>query len=406
MPSSTSSSDRVAARTLVAGAGVLLAAMVVVRGCTAAFEAYLPNPFGVVKVKSAFAALPGVAAAPGPKAIFFGSSLVELGFAPEVFDARLHESGIELTSYNFGVGNLNPSLQLVFAKRMREEWESRDERVELMLIEFNPFQATEKRVQANARFREAALSVFSTPRTLWAEARADPDRAARMATIKYIRDGVAAQAITTLLGSGVAGIADALSDDEAEPVSEETQRARDERRDLALELYWKALEEFPDAGPFGSWEPRTRGASFRPEDVSPEFLELTNRFMKLMQYPEFLKSDLESRIRCCDIVELHFNEGLVRDFIALVHELAAISDRIEVVLMPRNYDWVKNPPEALDRQRTVVTRIERETGAAVRDYQHLPELDGRYFFDVSHLILHEGQDRFSTLLAEDWVARF
>ena len=264
MPSSTSSSDRVAARTLVAGAGVLLAAMVVVRGCTAAFEAYLPNPFGVVKVKSAFAALPGVAAAPGPKAIFFGSSLVELGFAPEVFDARLRESGIELTSYNFGVGNLNPSLQLVFAKRMREEWESRGERVELMLIEFNPFQATEKRVQANARFREAALSVFSTSRTLWAEARADPDRAARMATIKYIRDGVAAQAITTLLGSGVAGIADALSDDEAEPVSEETQRARDERRDLALELYWKALEEFPDAGPFGSWEPSTRGASFRP----------------------------------------------------------------------------------------------------------------------------------------------
>ena len=131
-----------------------------------------------------------------------------------------------------------------------------------------------------------------------------------------------------------------------------------------------------------------------------------NRFMKLMQYPEFLKSDLENRIRCCDIVELHFNEGLVRDFIALVHELAAISDRIEVVLMPRNYEWVKNPPEALDRQRTVVTRIERETGAAVRDYQHLPELDGRYFLDVSHLILHEGQDRFSRLLAEDWAGRF
>ncbi len=73
--------------------------------------------------------------------------------------------------------------------------------------------------------------------------------------------------------------------------------------------------------------------------------------------------------------------------------------------MPRNYEWVKNPPEALDRQRTVITRIERETGAAVRDYQHLSELDGRYFFDVSHLILHEGQDRFSRLLAEDWAGR-
>ncbi len=94
MPSSTSSSDRVAARTLVAGAGVLLAAMVLIRSCTAAFEAYLPNPFGVTKIRSAFAALPDVAAGPGPKGIFFGSSLVELGLAPEVFDARLRESGI------------------------------------------------------------------------------------------------------------------------------------------------------------------------------------------------------------------------------------------------------------------------------------------------------------------------
>ena len=140
--------------------------------------------------------------------------------------------------------------------------------------------------------------------------------------------------------------------------------------------------------------------------MSPEFLELVARFMKLMQHPEFLKSDLENRVRCCDIVDLHFNERLVRDFISLVHELAAISDRIEVVLMPRNYEWVKNPPEALDRQRSVVTRIERETGTPVHDYQHLPELDGRYFFDASHLTLHEGQDRFSTLLAEDWLARF
>ena len=139
---------------------------------------------------------------------------------------------------------------------------------------------------------------------------------------------------------------------------------------------------------------RTESTATRPEAI-PHTTHFTERPLSAPRKPAYSA-----------YAQLHFNEGLVRDFIALVHEPAATSDRIEVVLMPRNYEWVKNPPEALDRQRTVVTRIERETGAAVRDYQHLPELDGRYFLDVSHLILHEGQDRFSSLLAEDWAGRF
>ena len=62
--------------------------------------------------------------------------------------------------------------------------------------------------------------------------------------------------------------------------------------------------------------------------------------------------------------------------------------------------------EARARQRAVVERIERETGVAVRDFQHHPALPGRYYFDVSHLTVHEGQPLFSTLLADDWATRY
>jgi hypothetical protein len=174
---------------------------------------------------------------------------------------------------------------------------------------------------------------------------------------------------------------------------------------MGMELFWRAREEMPDVGP-GDWSLKTRGAAPRPEALSPETVDLLARLMKNLQYPESRRADLEDRIRCCDVLDLHFDEGLVRDFIAMVRELGAISDRIEVVLLPKNYDWVKNPPEALARQQAVLERIERETGARVSDYQYRPEIDERYFWDVTHLTIYEGQDRFTTLLADDWAARF
>ncbi len=48
--------------------------------------------------------------------------------------------------------------------------------------------------------------------------------------------------------------------------------------------------------------------------------------------PYELERDLANRIRCCDILELDFDEALVEDFIAIVHELAAVSERIEIIL--------------------------------------------------------------------------
>ena len=405
MPSSTSSSERIALWTALAGLGVLLGSLAIIRGCTATTEALLPDVFGMVRIKTANQGLARIATAPGPKAVFFGSSTVELGFAPEVFDDHLAAAGVDMTSYNLGIGNMNPSLQVVLARRMREVFEAEGDRVELMLVEFNPFQATRKRVAVNAPFFETVLAILSTPRTLWRDALEDPERAARLATIKYLRDGVAAQSITTGLGYAVEAIAENLGSGDENPRSPEFERVLEEREALAVELLSSIRKDLPEWRPPLAWHFFLRGAVPQPADLSPETLEQIGRLMANLAHPETMQEHLERRIRCCDIVDLHFDEGLVSDFIAMVHELASISDRIVVVLMPKNYDWVKNPPEALERQRRVLERIERETGVRVADFQHLPELDGAYFFDVSHLTLYEGQHRFSRLLAEHWAPR-
>ncbi len=412
MPSSTSSSEprgsrRAFLRTALAGAGLWILAMGIIRGCTALTESLAPDPFGIVPIKTANRALPAIAAAPGSKAVFFGSSTVQFGFAPPVFDARLAESGIEITSYNLGIGNMNPSLQLVLARRLRDAFEGRGARIDLLRVEFNPFQATRKRVDANAPFREAVLSILSSPRELAAEALRDPERALRMFTIKYLRDGVAAESITTGLGMGFGFVASLLGYTGApQERSPEYQQVLEEREELSGELFWRVSEEVDGWDLAGGWQLKTRGGIPLIEDFTPETGEMIVRLMANLAHPESLQQDLERRIRCCDIIDLHFDEGLVRAFIATLQELAPISDRIEVVLMPKNYEWVVNPPEALARQRAVLERIERETGVAVRDYQYLSTLPACYYLDVSHLTLHEGRVRFSALLADDWAPRY
>ena len=412
MPSSTSSSEprgsrRVFLRTALVGAALWLGAMGIIRGCTAITESLAPDPFGIVRIKTANRALPAIAAAPGAKAVFLGSSLVEFAFAPRVFDARLAASGIEITSYNLGIGNMNPSLQLVLARRLREAFEERGARVDLMLVEFNPFQATRKRVDANAPFHEAVLSILSSPRELRAEALRDPERALRMFTIKYVRDGVAAESITAGLGIALGSVASLLDyTDVEEEHTPEYELVLDEREELAGTLLGQLSDEVEGWDLTGGWQLSTRGGFPLMDDFTPETADLVARFMANLAHPKSLEQDLEQRIRCCDIVDLHFDEGLTSDFIALLQELAPISDRLEVVLMPKNHEWVVTPPDARARQRAVIEQIERETRVAVRDFQYHPALSGRYYLDVSHLTVHEGQPLFSTLLADDWSPRY
>jgi hypothetical protein len=382
---------------------ILVGGLLAVRLTTVAAERYLPDPFGIVRLKTALRALPAIAAEPGDLVLFLGSSKVELGFSPDVFDTRMREHGHELVTFNLGIGNMNPSNQVIFARRVRAALEARGTRSRLTLIELNPFQTTEARREVDERLAQQILSILATPRSIASEALGDPTRAARTFVIRYLRDGVAAEAITAVFGFGVEALGGAVplgvrEEPERPP---HVQAILEEREELAFELYGE-MRRYPDLWPLGSWQLEWRGGL--PTEFPPELLEPVDALMKNLAHPTTLQDDLEHRIRCCDILELHFDEGLVGDFIAMVKELKPVSERVAVVLMPKNYEWVKNPPEALERQQRVLERIERETGVSVVDFQHLPDLDSSQFFDVTHLTPHEGRLTFSRYLADYWAA--
>lgn len=113
-----------------------------------------------------------------------------------------------------------------------------------------------------------------------------------------------------------------------------------------------------------------------------------------------LADDRLRRITCCDIEELHFEETLIAAFIRTVKNFQEFSDHVEVVLLPRNHDWIQRPPEAQERIRVVLERIERETGVTVRSLEDRPEITPEMFSDTTHLARYGGDVPYTSMLVE------
>ncbi len=404
MPSSTSSSEsesprvdpdsrRLALRTLLVGVSLLTAGMLFTRCQTFMLDWVLLED---VRLREAIAEIPAVASTPGSTALVFGSSLVFVGFSPAVFDARMEEHGIDLQSWNFGFGGLNPEIQRVLARRVRAAFESENRTLALSLVEFNPFQATKARAASNERSRDQLLMMLATPADILKLALESPERAARTVVVRYLRGSITAEAMTEIFGELAKLPLTAVFPDEhpdEQEVPPEQAAAIDERQEAMLELAFAMLEVHGGKPTF--WE-LEYGGELRL--LFPETEEYVVRMMQPTPYE--LERDLENRIRCCDIVDLDFDESLVADFIATVQDLAAVSERVEIFLMPKNTDWVQTSPEGMQRQRDVLERIRRETGVRIADFQEVPPFKGSKFFDVSHLTVHEGMPEFSRILAD------
>ena len=78
------------------------------------------------------------------------------------------------------------------------------------------------------------------------------------------------------------------------------------------------------------------------------------------------------------------------------------SDHVEVILLPRNHDWIQRGPEASQRLSDVLARIERETGVTVRSFEDAPEITPEMFSDTTHLARYTGDVPYTSLLVETY----
>jgi hypothetical protein len=387
---------RVARRTVGMALVVALGALLFVRCNSAIIELAAAEQ---IRLREALDALPAVAKRAQPSAVIFGSSLIWMGVSVQDFDAELRANGVELTTYNFGFGGMNPESQRLLARRIRSEYEREGQRLALAVVEFNPFQATEARARNDQRTREQRQLMLLTLPEILDVVMSDPERGASLLATRYLRSSISADTIRAILGFAIQAIGGALDDDEMASALQGTAEpeASDENEEAQLQIGLGLFEAHGGIPPL--WEIEQRG------DANMLFPETRDAYASLASPSEAqLRADLDRRISCCDILELNFDAQLIRDFIALVDELAQVSDRVEILLMPIHPVLVRREPETQARYRALIARIQHDTGAGVVDFQLPHEIEARLFIDSTHLNLTHGRPWISRLLARHYAS--
>ncbi len=368
MSSSTSSSSEAANRrifgrillTIIAG---MITALVILRFFTDLNDASAETILG--RVVEARSALPAIMAEEQNLAIFFSSSMTHAGFSPRMFDRWMAEKGVGIKSFNFGFGGLNPYFQEILSRRIVEAFDAENRKIELLMIEFNPFQTTQIRWNRAKPIVDSFLTMLATDRELFEIAKNDLSRGIRLFTIRYFRNDISAEMITAFFGESLQTMPQESELPEDEAVSE--------RREEILELLDGQLgKDYPDYD--GSdWYLPWQGGGTIPLD----------------------------RILTADIIQLRFEELLVESFIQFVRNFQQISNQVEIILLPANRDWIVNPPEASQRLAVVLERIERETGIKIRNLQDAPEITPDMYGDTTHLGRYTGDLPFAQLLVDE-----
>ena len=388
----------VASATFMLGAALFVSAVLLFRGfimLLLAMAGIGGDPLNA-RISQGLAHLPDLVAENSVRSsvIVFGSSLVEQGFSPVVFDNEMRELGFITASYNYGFGGLNPEYQRLIVKRMKEKVEAEQEKIDLVLIEFNPFQTTLKRKINDTFMADQRYASFSSIDELWDITTQDPERGVRLFTIRFLRGQISAELITGALGLAIGSMNQTV-------IGEEHDELVARRKELEAELV--RLIEQDGGDPYGiSWDPEFRGGRLDADSLSKEFSDVVSEFMSVYRHPVFVQGALERRISCCDIVDLGFDEFLIVEFIEMVRIFQTMSDRVEIILLPQNHYWVKNPPETKKKLAMVLDRISRETGVVVKNYQRHTQINKTHYMDASHLTPTEGAEIFTRTLVQDY----
>lgn len=349
------------------------------------------------RVIEAQEAIPQIAAEEKDLVMVFGSSMTQAGFSPREFDHDVNAVGGNVMSFNFGAGGLNPLFQDYSSRRIVDEFKAEDRRLKLVLIEFNPFQTTRARRVLQEALEESYLALMMSPRELWGRVLEDPESGIRMAEIRYLRDGISAEMVTTFFWATPFEVPRDAGID-----IEEDEGVEDRLNEVLQKMGEKFEEEYPDYDGSEWYYPWQGGGTIR-EERSAETLALVEEYYELTQTDYRMTVDRLDRIESADIENLVFDPELVARFIQVVENFKEIADHVEVIMLPKNTDWIKNPPEALKRQADVVAQIEAATGVAVRDFQQIDAVTNDTFADTTHLNRYRGAKAFSEFLADEYA---
>ncbi len=339
-------------------------------------------------------ALPKIVKEPHDLVIFYGSSMTRAGFSPRLFDKELNAMGKNIKSFNYGFGGLNPYFQDFLSRRIKDQFVENDRKLKLALIEFNPFQTTQRRWQGAKPVVDSFLSMLASDEEIFEIAKQDITRGILLFNIRYIRNNISSEIITSSFGRMMFPPFQWQQFKD----SEEVQQAR---REIGRKLGEHFDKDYPDLN-YQDWMYEWQGAGTIPEERSEETLATFEEYYDLSQTDAQMKNDRLSRIRSADIEELHFEPLLVESFIQIVKNFQQFSEQVEVIMLPRNTKWITNTPEGKKRLAAAIQQIEQATGITISDHQDLDVINPSLFSDTTHLARYRGDVPYTKYLVEQY----
>lgn len=354
------------------------------------------NSQGVLgRVTEARAALPAIVKEPKDLVMFFGSSMTRAGFSQRQFDRDAAAVGKSVKSYNYGFGGLNPYFQDFLSRRISEEFIASERKLKLTMIEFNPFQTTKTRWQRAQQVLDSFLTLLASDHELLEIGQDDLTRAIRLFNIKYLRNNISAEMITSFFGRG-------MFPPQAHQTYKDDQQTIDERRRLGQLLSAKFDEEYPNHKN-AAWSSPWQGGGTIPEERSAETLAIFNDYYAVTQTDNAMKNDRLSRIRNADIEELNFEPLLVEHFINIIKNFQTVSEHVEVMMLPKNSRWIHTTPAAEARLAKVVKQIELATGLKMKNHQNIDEITSDMYRDTTHLSRYRGDVAYTNYLLKAYA---
>jgi hypothetical protein len=393
MSSSISSSRTIYLKISLALVAIFGAAMGIIHFIAYLHDANAENILG--RVMEARKALPKILEEEQDLVMMYGSSMTRAGFSPRLFDQAVNAQSKNIKSFNWGIGGLNPFFQDYLSRRIKDAFVAKDRKLKLAIIEFNPFQTTQTRWRGALPIVDSFLTMLATDAELWEIAKQDPTRGALLFNIKYIRNDISAEMITSFY-------ADEIFPRARSARLEEPQELLDKRRELGNELNELFEKEYPDFKG-EDWHYGWQGGGTIPQERSEHTLEVFKEYYATFQHDAIKQNFRQSRINSADIEGLNFEPLLVESFIRIVENFKQISEKVEVVMLPRDTKYIHYTPEARARLDNAIKQIEQATGITFRDHQTIPEITPDMYSDVTHLARYSGDVAYTKFLVKEYA---
>ena len=386
LSTSSSSSDSAypALRTIIAALliGIIIALLIRI------YINYLgkdePDPWSTRRQSEALAQLPDIVKDHPNTVLVFGSSRIQAGFSPAVFNEELNNVGKNATSLNLGFAGLNPELQYYLAQQVKKIYQQHNKKTALTLIEINPFQMTKARRAHNSeRLLQIKTNLISLQGILEL-ALVNPDEAARLFAYKYLYAGVLPTSITNATNKLLQQEPDWWFGTKQTPPSL-PKIIQD------ITAIWPEFGEYINNNYFSWQNTYLGGLAPLPKEVNRQ------QIYKLWQQPDYLASKLQYRINCCDILELSFDQALIEKFVDMIKVLKTISEKSYLILAPDHPLLnLKRNADSQQRLSELLTFLQDQTRLETVDFSNA--INETNFIDISHLHWN-GAAVFSSLLA-------